>query len=35
LSAFDPAFAETEQWRVTLALLARMNTLCAQQKKMP
>ncbi|MHB8834565.1 MAG: SGNH/GDSL hydrolase family protein [Candidatus Methylomirabilia bacterium] len=32
LSAFDPAFAETEQWRVTLALLARMNALCAQQK---
>ena len=32
LSAFDPAFASSEQWRVTLALLARMNALCAQQK---
>lgn len=31
LSVFDPAFAEAEQWRVTLALLARMNALCVQQ----
>ena len=32
LSAFDPAFASSEQWRVTLALLARMNALCAREK---
>jgi hypothetical protein len=32
LSVLDPAFASSEQWRVTLALLRRMNTLCAQQK---
>ncbi len=32
LSALDPAFAGAEQWRVTLALLARMNALCAQRQ---
>lgn len=31
MSVFDTSFAESEQWRVTLALLARMNALCVQQ----